>query len=129
MEIKSKLLTIGNALMSVVFLLCLAVQYNDPDTLRWMAIYGLAALACLFWFTRRLRRQIPAGIALIAAIWAVFLLPDLIGKELPAREVFGTMHMISQAVEEAREFLGLLIVALWMLVLALDRKRATAQKI
>ncbi len=38
------LLTVANGLMAALFLIAAALQYNDPDPLRWLAVYGLAAL-------------------------------------------------------------------------------------
>ena len=43
-------------MMAVLFLIAAALQYNDPDPLRWMAIYGLAVLACLLALAGRLPR-------------------------------------------------------------------------
>jgi hypothetical protein len=63
------------ALMALYFLCAVGVQYNDPDPLRWMAIYGAAALACVLALVRRLRRWVPVGVALVAAAWAATLAP------------------------------------------------------
>jgi hypothetical protein len=38
------MLRIGAAILCGLFLLPMAVQLDDPDALRWVAIYGLAAL-------------------------------------------------------------------------------------
>jgi hypothetical protein len=52
--------------MAVLFLVAAAVQYNDPDPLRWMAIYGLAGLACLLALAGWLPRLAPVLIGLAA---------------------------------------------------------------
>ncbi len=103
--------------MAVVFLLALLVQYNDPDPLEWMAIYGAAALACVFALAGRLPRWAPLVIGVVAAIWAAALAPRAVGQ-VAASDLFREVGMMSPAVEEARETIGLLIVAAWMLVLA-----------
>ena len=36
-----------NALALAAFLFSVAVQFNDPDPLRWVAVYGAAAIVCL----------------------------------------------------------------------------------
>jgi Transmembrane family 220, helix len=103
--------------MFVIFLFCVAVQYNDPDPIRWMTIYGLAAICCLLFVLRKLPRYLPIAVALAAFVWALTIVPTLIGKAIPMKEVFGTMHMLSPGVEEAREMGGLLIVTFWMVLL------------
>ena len=109
-----RLLTV---LMGVYFLLAAVLQYNDPDPVQWMAIYGAAALACVLALVRRLWRWYPVGVALAAALWAALLLPAVIGHVAP-RDLFGNAGMLAPRVEEAREMVGLVIVAVWMTVLA-----------
>jgi hypothetical protein len=108
--------------MVVVFLFAVAVQYNDPDPLRWMAIYGLAALACSLWLARRLPRWIPVVVGIAALAWAMTLAPGVVGR-VSVGELFQSYAMKSEAVEEGREMGGLLIVAVWMAVLALTPPR------
>jgi hypothetical protein len=104
--------------MAGLFLFAVAVQYNDPDPLRWMAIYGLAALACALSLARRLPRLAPVLVGLAALAWAGTLAPGVIGR-VSVGEVFQTYGMLSETVEEAREMGGLLIVTVWMGLLAL----------
>ena len=104
--------------MAALFLFAAAVQYNDPDPLRWMAIYGLAALACALSLLRRLRRLVPVLVGLGAGAWAGALAPGVIGR-VSVGELFQSYGMMSETVEEAREMGGLLIVAVWMGLLAL----------
>lgn len=109
--------------MTGIFALGAAVQYNDPDPARWMAIYGLAALAAFLAFTRRLHAFLPLAIGAIALVWAMMILPGVSGKVLPG-EIFASVEMKSEPVEEMREGLGLLIIAGWMGILALRAHRA-----
>lgn len=104
------------ALMGLLFLLALAAQYNDPDPLRWMAMYGAAALACLLALGGRLPSWLPPLVGLGALVWAATLAPGVVGRVAPG-DPFREVAMASPAIEEAREMVGLLIVALWMLVL------------
>ena len=108
--------------MAVLFLIAAALQYNDPDPLRWMAIYGLAALACLLALAGRLPRPVPAAIGLAALAWAATLAPGVVGR-VSIGELFESYAMKSEPVEEAREMGGLLIVGAWMAVLALRGAR------
>ncbi len=106
-----------NALMAALFVLAAAVQYNDPDPLRWIAIYLAAALACALAVAGRLRWPVPAFVAFAALAWAAVLAPGVLGRVGPG-EMFGAWEMKDAAVEEARESYGLLLVAAWMGVLA-----------
>ena len=36
-----------NALFGVLFVLCAALQWNDPDLYLWIPLYQLAALSCV----------------------------------------------------------------------------------
>jgi transmembrane protein TMEM220 len=115
----------ANIFMAALFILAVAVQYNDPDPIRWMTMYGLAAVSCLLAVKGKLPWFVPAVIGTVALIWASTLAPGVI--RAPSLEgFFGSMQMKTPAVEEAREMFGLLIVALWMAVLAVRSIRAPA---
>ena len=107
-------------MMAALFAFAAAVQYNDPDPLRWMAIYGLAMLACGLALAGRLSWLPPALLGLIALVWAGTLAPGVVGR-VSVGELFQSYGMLSPAVEEGREMGGLLIVAVWMGVLTLSR--------
>jgi hypothetical protein len=104
-----------NRVMAVLFGIAAVLQYNDPDPLRWMAIYGAAGLACLF--AGQLPRAAPAIIGLGALAWAATLAPGVVGR-VSIGELFESYAMKSEPVEEAREMGGLLLVTAWMAVLA-----------
>jgi len=118
------LLKIANWVMLAAFLFSVAVQYNDPDPVRWMLVYGLAGLACILKLRHLLRWYFPAALAVVALVWAASIAPRVIGKTTFGA-MFQSFDMINSAVEEAREMGGLLIVAAWMgvLVLASRKKR------
>jgi hypothetical protein len=112
------LLRVGNGLMMVVFLCAAALQYNDPDPVRWMAIYGLAALVCGLSLAGRLPRPAPILVGLAALVWAATIVPGVVGR-VSVGDLFESLAMKSQFVEEAREMGGLLIVTGWMVLLSL----------
>ncbi len=96
--------------MAALFVVSVAVQWNDPDPAYWMAIYGVAALLA----ARAARGQLPllpnaAAFALFAVL-AARALPDLLGGREAA---FTRWHMLDTRDEVAREAGGLLICALW----------------
>lgn len=122
----SKPLTILNYLMLIAFLLSVIVQYNDPDPILWMVIYGIATVICLLAALGRLNWGIPAVMALATLGGALFLAPRVIGK-VAFWEIFESMQMKTIAVEYAREMGGLLIIAVWMVVLTVHLRRQQKQ--
>jgi len=105
-----------NYLMTALFLFSVIVQYNDPDPVRWMMIYGLAGAACVLSIVGRLNWMFPAAVGVVALAWALTLAPNVLGK-VAFGELFEAFEMKDERVEVAREFGGLLIVAFWMAVL------------
>ncbi len=110
-------LRVANWVMLMAFLFSVVVQYNDPDPVRWMLLYGLAALNCLLSLRGRLRWPLPSVVGTVALLWALLLAPGVIGKTTFG-SLFESFEMANTVVEEAREMGGLLIVAAWMAVLA-----------
>ncbi len=102
--------------MALLFLLSVVVQYNDPDPLGWIAIYGAALATCIIALLGRLPRWLPAVVGVAAALWAAILLPTVLGQ-VSLSEMFRETGMATLEIEEARETLGLALVAIWMLVL------------
>ncbi len=111
---------ITNAIMAFLFLLSVAVQFNDPDPLAWAVVYGAAALACVFFHFHRLNWTAPAAIGLIALLWAGYLFPGMINNmndsSLP--DIFNFFNMKTLGTELIREIGGLLIIVAWMAVVA-----------
>jgi hypothetical protein len=103
--------------MTLLFAFAAALQFNDPDPVRWIAIYGAASVLSLtVFFRRRVPPAVAIGVAAIALVWAAS-----IAFGGPAASEYGHMfdawEMKSPSVEEAREASGLLIVAAWMTVI------------
>jgi hypothetical protein len=111
-----------NVVMLVAFLFSVAVQYNDPDPVRWMLVYSLAAAACVLEMRRRSAWWFPATVALAAAVWGVTIEPHVAGL-VHVADLFASFEMKDATVEQAREMGGLFIVAAWMIVLAVVQFR------
>lgn len=104
---------VANAVMLPLFLFSVAVQYNDPDPVRWMSIYGAAAVVCALELWRKTPVWLPALLVLVAVVWAITI---GYGAHADAvRHMFDQWEMKNVHVEEAREQYGLTIVAVWML--------------
>jgi hypothetical protein len=106
---------IVDGLFLLLFAFSVVVQVNDPDPLRWIAIYSVAGLACLM--AEHLHWFVFSAIGIVALAWATTLAPNIIGR-VPFLEMFQEFEMKSAAVEESREMYGLLLIAGWMTVLA-----------
>ena len=104
-------------LMAALFAFAAILQYNDPDPVRWMILYCAAAVISGAAATRGAVHPIgPLVLGCLSLVFAV-----LIARAVPASlyaRMFDAWEMKSLPVEEAREASGLLIVAAWMLVLA-----------
>ena len=115
----------SNRIMAVLFLISAALQFNDPDPLRWAAIYGAAGFACLAATRFRHSWPLPTGVGVAAMVWAAWLSPVV--TQVGFRDLARSMHAETPSIELGREFLGLLIVHGWMafLVVVALRERSS----
>ena len=110
---------IVNTAMALLFAGAVAVQYNDPDPARWMALYGAAFLVTLMAAGRRgAPRAVAATVGAVALAWGVYWAVTSGAPPALYEHMFDAWEMKNSAVEEAREASGLLIVAAWMTVIA-----------
>ena len=109
-----------NGLMAVLFAIAVVVQFNDPDPLRWMAIYGAAlAVSILAAMRGGVPVALPVTVGTIALAWGL-LLAGRSGATLRVyQQMFDAWEMKNTSIEEAREATGLLIVFIWMVVVGL----------
>lgn len=112
-----------NTAFLIIYILSAAVQYNDPDPIRWMLVYLAAAVMCIQQLRGQRQRLLPLLLLVVSLLWMGSLLPSFVGQTTPA-EIFASITMQTRAVEEAREFGGLLLVALWAGVLGLGKGKA-----
>ena len=116
---QSRALIITNYFMLLIFLLCMVVQYNDPDSLIWMTMYGLAAITCVLSIWDKIHFSISIFIGFVGIVWALTLLPDVISSYSTTDNLF-TWKMNGFGVEKVREIGGLFIIILWMSILTLS---------
>lgn len=109
--------------MAALYLVSVGLQYNDPDPIRWMVIYGAAAIAAVALPLRRWAIPLALFVAGAALAWAAVLLPDILGK-VGFTDLWRKMSEKGGAVEVEREVGGLVIVVGWMVTGALVRRRA-----
>lgn len=114
---------IADALFFLMFVLSVVVQFNDPDPIRWAAIYGAAALVCLLSLMGRVNKWQPLVVGAIALVWALTIAPRVVGRVDP-KSMFSAWEMKSERIEESREMYGLLIAAFWMALVAIRAERS-----
>ena len=108
--------------LALLFLFSTVVQYNDPDPVELMAIYGAAAVIAILATFRKLWWPAAVVVGGVALGWAAFLVPRVWGHT-NLSDMFGHMGMVDIHAEEGREMLGLFIVAAGMAALIAGRRR------
>lgn len=111
-------LRVASVVMAVLFFICVGLQYNDPDPVQWMLIYGAGGIVAA-WHARRGRVPVlVSGIVGVAALaWGIYVAGHIHGK-FEWHHLAESMHAETPQIEESRESLGLFIVAAWMAVVA-----------
>ena len=104
---KRKIMRTVALVFALLFAAAAIVQYNDPDPLVWILFYGIAAISCLLFYLNRF----PSILGLI--LGGIYLAGVI--RVWP--EKFKGVSIGSGAIEnieQAREALGLLIMAMVM---------------
>jgi hypothetical protein len=110
-----------NYLFIILFVLFAALQYNDPDPYIWIPIYLYAAFLC-FMATKRSYNPVLYIIGLTIYFgYAAYLFFDKTGvldwaEEHNAENLVQTMKATKPWIEETREFGGLFIIIVVLLV-------------
>lgn len=108
-------LRVVSRVMLILYSAATLLQYNDPDLYFWMPVYGLAALwSWMHWTGRSLPQPWVELFAVVCLASALY-----VGRTLPE----GTLNYRQ---EELSESGGLLVTAVWSLVLA--RRQRLARK-
>jgi len=110
-EMKKKFRILGTT-FSLLFLGAALVQFNDPDGLKWVALYGIGLITSVLFLLEKLSRLWAFLLAGFYLVLSVISWPDTFEGIL--LEKGNVVH-----VEEAREAMGLMISAIIMLILGL----------
>lgn len=96
--------------LAALFLLFAGWQFNDPDSLLWILLYGLVAVLNVMAFMGKSYRPVLIGTGVLIIMWMITLLPNFIDwMQGGTPSITGSMKAESPHVELVREFLGLLI--------------------
>lgn len=110
-----------NILFIAVFIIFAALQYNDPDPYVWIPIYLYAAFLCYQALKKRLHPMLYLVGFIVYTGYAAYLFFDKTGvldwaEEHQAENLVQTMKATKPWIEETREFGGLAIILLVMIV-------------
>jgi general stress protein CsbA len=112
---------IFNIFFCLVFILFAALQYNDPDPYIWMPIYLYTAVLCVLAARKQFHRGAYLIGILVYLIYATYLFFDRYGVmdwavNHHAENIAQTMKATKPWIEETREFFGLFILIIVLLV-------------
>ncbi len=121
-------LKLFNIFFCIVFILFAAVQYNDPDPYVWVPIYLYTAILC--WLAFR-NKYFPGAYLLGIAVYAAYAIYKFFDQngvwdwmtKHHATNIAGTMKAEQPWIEETREFFGLVILIVVLVIDYLHAKR------
>lgn len=111
-----------NLILAAMFLLFAFVQLNDPDPVTWILIYGAMAAVCILAAFRYQTKTFKIGLIVLLLSLGAYSLIYLGGmREWMAQEDKSVLFddiakMQYPYIEEAREFLGILICIIVLIV-------------
>ena len=119
---------IVNFLLAALFLVFAFVQINDPDPLIWILIYGAMAVVCVM----AIFAYYPLGfmVALLVAFmgYSFFYIngvSEWMKQENKAALFDDVAKMEHWYIEEAREFLGLMICIVVLVIYIIQARKGT----
>lgn len=95
-----------------MFLAFAALQVNDPDPILWILIYGVMAVVSVMAIFDYYNRWLMAGLGVLFLVYMIILFPGVAEwLRQPDKSVLfdDVLKMEFPYIEESREFLGLLI--------------------
>lgn len=117
-----------NLVLAAIFLLFAFVQVNDPDPVLWILIYGIMAVACIL---AAFRTYFPIALWILLIGFAGYSLVYVSGvtdwlKSADRSLLFDDLAKMQYPyIEESREFLGLLICVIVLVMHIVSYNRFT----
>lgn len=111
-----KYLAIFFALMFMAFA---ALQVNDPDPVLWILIYGVMAVISVMAIFEFYNRKLIIGLGVLFIVYMIILFPGVAEwfRQDDKSVLFDdVMKMEYPYIEESREFLGLLICQIVLVI-------------
>ena len=122
-----------NLIFCLLFIFSAFLQYNDPDPYVWMPIYMYGAVLCWLAFRNKFYLKAYLFGIFIFSIYAISLffwengVLDWINKH-HAEDIAATMKAEKPWIEETREFFGLAILIVVLLINFFYAKRMNSTK-
>lgn len=112
--------------LALLFFLFALVQYNDPDPVGWILIYGFVAGVCAFAaFGRWNRIVILAGMG-ITLVWVLSLVPAFLAwVRMGMPTITGSMKAEAPHIELMREFSGLFLCLVVLIFQYIQARKQT----
>lgn len=117
---------IVNFLLAAMFLTFAFVQINDPDPVIWILIYGAMAVLSIMAMFEFYPKKFIIGLLVLFIIYSVVYIPGVLewlrqdNKSLLFDDLAKMQHPY---IEEAREFLGLLICIIVLIIFVIRSRR------
>ena len=107
-----------NGLFALIFVYFIIVQFNDPDPIFWVLIHSYALLVVILLILGKAKKYFLYGGIAIFAVLAATLIPGVIDYYNASNygEIFSEMAKERMYVEESREFFGLIIAMIPLVV-------------
>ena len=104
-----------SSILALMFLAFVVVQFNDPDPVLWILIYGAMVAVCVLSVFNKYYKMLIVVLAAGYLVYCIILFPGLVqwlkseDKSLLFDDIAKMQHLY---IEESREFLGLVICLL-----------------
>ncbi|XOV94477.1 MAG: transmembrane 220 family protein [Bacteroidota bacterium] len=108
-----------SAILSFLFGLFAYYQFNDPDPILWVTIYGSVFLVSFLrlidvYYSRRVVLILMALLIIYSTVYIPSVLEYL--TQPNKNELFGAMYKSKPYIEESREFFGLVIAVIGLIL-------------
>ena len=117
---------IVNFILAIMFLLFAFVQINDPDPVIWILIYGAMAVLSIMAIFEFYPTKFTIGLLVLYILYSIVYIPGVLEwlrQENKAMLFDDVAKMQYPYVEEAREFLGLVICIIVLIVFVIRARR------
>jgi hypothetical protein len=120
-----------NLIFCILFIISAGLQYNDPDPYLWIPIYLIGASISFQAFKGKYYPKLILFFAVLFFIYSIYLFFDKFGvltwlNDHKAENIAGSMKASAPWIEETREFFGLLILIVVLMINFLVSKRSSA---
>lgn len=119
-----------NLFLAVLFVVLAFLQINDPDPVIWIIIYGAMAVVCIMAAFGYYYIKILIAILIIFIAYGLTFLPGIMVwlKQDDKSMLFDNIAKMQHAyIEESREFLGLFICIIVLIMHLIRARKAPAK--